>query len=162
MPRLATPEAAEALLRIARALERLVPGSPPAVDFDVADAFVRYTERGALLPVTKVNRVDMALLRGIDRVRDILSDNTERFARGFSANNALLWGARGMGKSSLVKAVHVEINQCLSEVRPFYCSALRAVLPAGTLRRHSPGEFMPLKRQAGMGYEISGFRRDTP
>ena len=63
-----------------------------------------------LSPVPKVNRVEMGLLRGIDRVRDILSENTTRFARGLPANNALLWGARGMGKSSLVKAVHAEIN----------------------------------------------------
>jgi uncharacterized protein len=111
---LAAPEAAEALLRIARALERLAPGSAPVADFDAADAFVWHAENGALSPVAKVNRVDIALLRGIDRVRDILSDNTQRFARGFPANNALLWGARGMGKSSLVKAVHAEINRRLA------------------------------------------------
>ncbi len=111
---LAAPEAAEALLRIARALERLAPGRPPTLDFDAADAFVWHAEKEALSPVAKVNRVDIALLRGIERVRDILSDNTERFARGFSANNALLWGARGMGKSSLVKAVHAEINRRLA------------------------------------------------
>ena len=67
-----------------------------------------------LAPVPKVNRVEMALLRGIDRVRDTLAENTERFARGLPANNALLWGARGMGKSSLVKAVHAEINRALA------------------------------------------------
>jgi predicted AAA+ superfamily ATPase len=111
---LAAPEAAEALLRIARALERLAPGSAPVADFDAADAFVWHAENGALVPVAKVNRVDIALLRGIGRVRDILSDNTERFARGFSANNALLWGARGMGKSSLVKALHADINRRLA------------------------------------------------
>jgi uncharacterized protein len=111
---LAASEAAEALLRIARALERLAPRSPPVADFDAADASVWHAENGALSPVAKVNRVDIALLRGIDRVRDILSDNTQRFARGFSANNALLWGARGMGKSSLVKAVHAEINRRLT------------------------------------------------
>jgi predicted AAA+ superfamily ATPase len=61
--------------------------------------------------VPKVSRVEMALLRGIDRVRDTLADNTARFAAGLPANNALLWGARGMGKSSLVKAVHAEINK---------------------------------------------------
>jgi predicted AAA+ superfamily ATPase len=116
---LAAPEAAEALLRIARALERLAPGSAPVADFDAADAFVWHAENGALVPIAKVNRVDIALLRGIDRVRDILSDNTERFARGFSANNALLWGARGMGKSSLVKAVHADINRRLGpSLRP--------------------------------------------
>jgi predicted AAA+ superfamily ATPase len=63
-----------------------------------------------LVPVPKVNRVEMSLLKGIDRMRDVLVENTERFARGLPANNALLWGARGMGKSSLVKAVHASIN----------------------------------------------------
>jgi hypothetical protein len=111
---LAAPEAAEALLRIARALERIAPGRPPVADFDAAEAFVWHSEKDALSPVAKVSRVDIRLLRGIERVRDILSNNTERFARGFSANNALLWGARGMGKSSLVKAVHAEINQRLA------------------------------------------------
>ena len=66
--------------------------------------------RGLLEPVPRVNRVDIGLIRGVDRVRDILLDNTERFAAGLPANNALLWGARGMGKSSLVKAVHAAIN----------------------------------------------------
>ncbi len=107
---LAAPGAAEALLRIARALERLAPECAPAADLDSADAFIWHPERGALAPVAKVSRVELALLRGIDRVRDILVENTQRFARGFAANNALLWGARGMGKSSLVKAVHAEIN----------------------------------------------------
>jgi predicted AAA+ superfamily ATPase len=111
---LAAPGAAEALLRIARALERIAPVRPPAPDFDAADAFVWHPVEGALSPVAKVNRVDIALLRGIDRVRDILRDNTERFARGFAANNALLWGARGMGKSSLVKAMHAEVNRRLA------------------------------------------------
>jgi hypothetical protein len=97
------------LMRIAEALERLAPPPPPAPDFAAADAFVWHADRGALAPVTKVNRVEMGLLRGIDRVRDALAENTERFARGLPANNALLWGARGMGKSSLVKAVHAEI-----------------------------------------------------
>ncbi len=108
---LAAPNAAEALLRIAHALERLAPAGAPASDFDSADAFIWRAEKGQLSPVPRVNRVDMALLRGIDRVRDILWENTERFANGFAANNALLWGARGMGKSSLVKAVHAEINR---------------------------------------------------
>jgi predicted AAA+ superfamily ATPase len=111
---LATPGSAEALLRIARALERLAPEGAPAPDLDKADAFVWHAENSALAAVPKVNRVDIALLRGIDQVRDILSENTERFARGFAANNALLWGARGMGKSSLVKAVHAEINRRLA------------------------------------------------
>jgi predicted AAA+ superfamily ATPase len=97
------------LLRIAAALERAAPPARPAPDFAAADAFVWQPE-GRLQPVPRVNRVEMGLLRGIDRMRDILFDNTERFARGLPANNALLWGARGMGKSSLVKAVHAEIN----------------------------------------------------
>ncbi|SFU66206.1 hypothetical protein SAMN02799631_01664 [Methylobacterium sp. 174MFSha1.1] len=97
------------LLRIAAALERAAPPARAAPDFAAADAFVWQPE-GRLQPVPRVNRVEMGLLRGIDRMRDILFDNTERFARGLPANNALLWGARGMGKSSLVKAVHAEIN----------------------------------------------------
>ncbi|GJD53188.1 hypothetical protein OPKNFCMD_5959 [Methylobacterium crusticola] len=97
------------LLRIAAALERAAPGGARPPDFAAADAFVWLAER-RLQPVPRVNRVEIGLLRGIDRMRDILFDNTERFARGLPANNALLWGARGMGKSSLVKAVHAEIN----------------------------------------------------
>ena len=99
------------LRRIADALERLKPPAAPQMDFAAADAFVWRPDLGQLVPVPKVNRVEMGLLRGIDRVRDLLNDNTERFARGLPANNALLWGARGMGKSSLVKAVHAETNR---------------------------------------------------
>ena len=97
------------LRRIAEALERI---SPPAeaVGLDGAEAFVWRAERYRLEPVAKVNRVDLELLRGIDSVRDALLENTRRFAAGLPANNALLWGARGMGKSSLVKAVHAEAN----------------------------------------------------
>jgi len=92
--------------RIANALERLAPPPPPAPDFSAAEAFVWHPERRRLAAVRRINRVAMSLLKGIDRVRDLLLENTERFARGLPANNALLWGARGMGKSSLVKAVH--------------------------------------------------------
>ncbi|MDP4003242.1 ATP-binding protein [Methylobacterium sp. NEAU K] len=97
------------LERIATALERAAPLAPPAFDPDAADAFLWGPER-RLSPVPQVARVEMGLLTGIDRARDILIENTERFARGLPANNALLWGARGMGKSSLVKAAHAEIN----------------------------------------------------
>ncbi len=101
---------AELLARIAAALERLAPPPPSAPDFAAAEAFVWHPEGRKLAAVRRVNRVDMSLLQGIDRVRDLLVENTERFARGLPANNALLWGARGMGKSSLVKAAHASIG----------------------------------------------------
>src|SRR6476660_4489551 len=97
--------------RIARALERLTPAPPRKPDFDRAQAFVWQAEPEALLPVANVNRVPLPLLKGIDGMRNLLFDNTVRFARGLPANNALLWGARGMGKSSLVKAVHAAVNR---------------------------------------------------
>jgi predicted AAA+ superfamily ATPase len=90
------------------AIERIAPATAGEPDWDAADAFIWNADPGTLVPVEKVNRVEMGLLRGIDRHRDILLDNTMRFARGLPANNALLWGSRGMGKSSLVKAVHHE------------------------------------------------------
>ncbi|MGA3303124.1 MAG: ATP-binding protein [Methylovirgula sp.] len=103
------------LARIAELLERLVPPAKKAPDFSSADAFVWHADQATLQPVPNVNRIEMTLLRGIDRVRDILVDNTERFSKGLPANNALLWGARGMGKSSLVKATHADINLRLAE-----------------------------------------------
>jgi predicted AAA+ superfamily ATPase len=106
-----TPDrAADAFARIADALERLAPAVSATPDFGSADAFAWHPVGRRLSPVARVNRVEMALLKGIDRVRDLLVENTERFARGLPANNALLWGARGMGKSSLVKAVHAAVN----------------------------------------------------
>jgi hypothetical protein len=99
------------LRRIADALDRLAPPPEPLPDFSAADAFVWHAEGTRLVPVPKVNRVDMSLLKGIDRVRDMLMENTGRFASGLPANNALLWGARGMGKSSLVKAAHAAVNR---------------------------------------------------
>jgi predicted AAA+ superfamily ATPase len=103
--------------RIARALETIathLAAASPTVStgdsFGSADAFVWHPD-GRLAPVPRVSRVDLGLLRGIDRMRDILIENTERFANGLPANNALLWGARGMGKSSLVKAAHADINR---------------------------------------------------
>jgi uncharacterized protein len=98
------------LARIADALERLAPPAAPKTDLDGADAFVWHADREWLEPVPSVNRVDLDLLKGIERVRDILYENTERFAAGLPANNVLLWGARGTGKSSLVKAVHAALN----------------------------------------------------
>ncbi|MBF0247568.1 MAG: ATP-binding protein [Alphaproteobacteria bacterium] len=96
------------LERIADALERLAPESGASPDFDAAEAFVWQARSQTLAPVAAVNRVDFRLLKGIDRQADQLLANTRQFARGLGANNALLWGARGTGKSSLVKAVHAE------------------------------------------------------
>jgi predicted AAA+ superfamily ATPase len=103
-------DSADVFERIANALERLAPSVSPESDFSAAEAFVWQPEGRKLAAVRRVNRVDMSLLKGIERVRDLLVENTERFARGLPANNALLWGARGMGKSSLVKAAHAAIG----------------------------------------------------
>lgn len=102
---------AEQLALLVRHAERSAPQPPAPPDFDAADAFVWQPAERRLQPVARVSRVDLSLLRGVDRMRDILLDNTERFARGLPANNVLLWGARGMGKSSLVKAAHAAVNQ---------------------------------------------------
>lgn len=96
------------LHRIAEALERLSPAPGAVPDLGAADAFVWATAPDRLEPVARVSRVDIGLLVGVDRSRDTLLANTRQFARGHPANNVLLWGARGMGKSSLVKAAHAE------------------------------------------------------
>ncbi len=95
--------------RIAAALERLAPAPMPAPDF-AAEAYVWHTQPDRLVPVDHVSRVDIGLLVGVNRSRDTLLENTRHFAAGLPANNALLWGARGMGKSSLVKAVHAKVR----------------------------------------------------
>jgi predicted AAA+ superfamily ATPase len=100
----------EKLDRLIEAVTRLAPAPVPQTDLASADCFVWQADPGYLEAVKNVNRVDIGLIKGVDHVRDILVDNTERFANGFAANNVLLWGARGMGKSSLVKAAHAEIN----------------------------------------------------
>src|SRR5690349_13909496 len=94
------------LARIADALDRLAPPAPPPVDLAAADAFVWQPAADTLTSVRHVSRVDISLLQGIERQKKLLVENTLRFARGLPANNAMLWGARGMGKSSLVKASH--------------------------------------------------------
>lgn len=100
-----------ALTRIAEALERLAPPPAGALDLTAADAFVWHpAPRPLLAPVPRVAAVPIGLLRGVDRQKDLLLENTLRFARGFTANNAMLWGARGTGKSSLVKAAHAAAN----------------------------------------------------
>ena len=99
------------LERIANALERLAPQPMAKPILTGADAFVWHSEPECLEPVSEVNRVDLDLLRGIKQQTEILYSNTKRFAEGLPANNALLWGARGTGKSSLIKAVHARINE---------------------------------------------------
>jgi predicted AAA+ superfamily ATPase len=99
------------LARIAAALERLAPPPPPRVDLDAADAFIWHAAPPRLETVPTVARVPIGLLQGVDRQKRIVLENTERFARGLAANNAMLWGARGMGKSSLVKAAHAACNE---------------------------------------------------
>ena len=99
------------LKRLADAAERAAGAAPLPIDWAAADCFVWSPERQWLNPVARPNRVDLSLIRGVDHVKTILHDNTERFAEGFVANNVLLWGARGMGKSSLVKAIHAAINE---------------------------------------------------
>ncbi len=103
-------ECEDHLRRMAEALERISPSPEPIPDLSAASAYSWRSVPGRLDPVTEVNRVDLSLLVGIDRAKSILMENTRNFARGRAANNALLWGARGMGKSSLVKAVHARIS----------------------------------------------------
>ena len=104
------PDLGPLLRRVADALDRLAPAPPETAGPNSADAFVWHAEQARLQAVDAVNYIELALLRGIDRQRDTLLENTRRFAAGLPANNALLWGARGMGKSSLIKAVHAALN----------------------------------------------------
>lgn len=103
-------ESHQLLVRIAEALERLAPPPCPSASLTGADAYVWHATPDHLAPVAHINRVDVDLLKGIDRQKQLLLANTRRFAQGLPANNALLWGARGTGKSSLVKAAHGRIN----------------------------------------------------
>jgi hypothetical protein len=140
-----TPDLLARLERIADALERLAPRAPKAAELDGAEAFVWHPQ-GELAPVEHINRIDIGLLKGIDRLRDMLVENTERFAQGLPANNALLWGARGMGKSSLVKAVHAQVNRQaggklkLIEIHREDIETLPRLM--GELRRHGDHRFI--------------------
>ncbi len=116
MPTLKSADTADIsglLARIADALDRLAPPKVPPPDFEAAEAFVWHADPEAFQPVPHVNRQPLSLLKSISRAADQLLDNTRRFADGLPANNALLWGARGMGKSSLVKAAHAEVRKGL-------------------------------------------------
>ena len=113
------------LERLAAALERMAPEAAAAFDFSIAEAFVWQSHPSTFLPVPEVNRQPLALLKGIDRASEQLLDNTRRFAKGLPANNALLWGARGMGKSSLVKAAHASVNA--TRKRPTSANALKLI-----------------------------------
>ena len=99
------------LSRIAEALDRFAPPNPASADITAAEAYVWHAAGHRLEAVPKVNRVKLDLLMGVDRQKDTLLDNTRRFAKGLPANNALLWGSRGSGKSSIVKAVHAHVNR---------------------------------------------------
>ena len=130
-------DSGDTLRRIADALERMCPPAEPVPDFDTADAFVWHVAPDRLQPVPQVNRVALDLLLGIDRARDTLLANTVQFARGLPANNALLWGARGMGKSSLVKAVHAHVLEQVRESPLKLVEIQREDLPAiGRLMTH--------------------------
>ncbi len=127
----------DSLSRIAEALERISPPPGNAPDIRAAEAFVWHTTPDRLHPVTQVNRVAIDLLVGIDRARDTLLANTMQFAKGLPANNALLWGARGMGKSSLVKAVHAHVRLAAPECDLKLVEIQREDLPSiGRLMAH--------------------------
>ena len=132
-----------ALNRIVEALERMSPAPATAPDF-IAPAYLWHVSPDRLQPVARVNRVDLSLLVGIDRARDTLRINTEQFARGLPANNALLWGARGIGKSSLVKAVHGDLHPKYPALK--MVEVQREDLPTIgrclTLLRDAPGRFI--------------------
>ena len=100
--------------RLAAALERMAPPVAPPIDFEAGEAFVWQAMPEAFIPVPRVNRQPLGLLKAIERASAQLLENTQRFARALPANNALLWGARGMGKSSLVKAIHAEVRKDLA------------------------------------------------
>ena len=135
--------ARSALLRIADALERMAPAPFAAPDF-TAPAYIWHVDPDRLQPVARINRVDLALLVGIDRARDTLRVNTEQFARGLPANNALLWGARGMGKSSLVKAVHGDLYPAYPDLKIVEVQRedLTSLSRCLALLRDAPGRFI--------------------
>lgn len=150
----------EALIaRIAEALERMSPAPQAAPDFSAA-AFVWHTDPDRLVPVARVNRVDVGLLVGVDRARDTLVENTRRFAAGYMANNALLWGARGMGKSSLVKAVHGALQVDYPDLK--IIEVQREDLPSIgrclAMLRDAPGRFILFCDDLSFGHDDAHYK----
>jgi uncharacterized protein len=143
---MAVAQEGDSLRRIAEALERLSPRLAPAPRIAEADAFIWHVAPDRLQPVPEVNRVALDLLLGIGRARDTLLANTVQFARGLPANNALLWGARGMGKSSLVKAVHARVLEMVPDSALKLVEIQREDLPTiGRLMGHlrqAPARFV--------------------
>jgi predicted AAA+ superfamily ATPase len=135
---------ADPLRRIAEALERLAPPPPPTPNFTGSSAFAWHPDPDRMEPVKRVSRVELPLLIGVDRARDTLLANTRAFAQGFPANNALLWGARGMGKSSLVKAVHAAVEAEAPGLKIVEVSRedLGSIGRCLTLLREAPGRFI--------------------
>lgn len=150
----------KSLKRIAAALERMHPEPLAAPDFSLADGFVWHVSPDRLDPVVKINRVDIGLLIGIDRARDILLENTRQFARGLPANNVLLWGSRGMGKSSLVKAAHAEVVATIGDLK--LVEVQREDLPSiGRLLnilRTSPHRFLLFCDDLSFGHDDSHYK----
>ena len=146
--------------RIAAALERMAPAPMAAPDFSAASAFVWHVSPDRLEPVEKVALIDLPLLVGVDRSRDTLLANTEQFARGLPANNALLWGARGMGKSSLVKAIHGKVHSDYDTLR--IVELQREDLPSvGRLLnqlRHAPYRFILFCDDLSFGHDDSHYK----
>ena len=147
------------LSRIAEAIERLGPQSPDIPDLSACDAFVWHVDPERLDPVPVVNRINLDLLVGIDRARDTLLANTRQFANGHSANNALVWGARGMGKSSLVKAVHKVVSAesplCLIEIQREDLPSIGRLMH---LLRGSEQRFLLFCDDLSFGYEDNHYK----
>ncbi|WP_298433277.1 ATP-binding protein [uncultured Jannaschia sp.] len=145
------------LARIADALDRLAPAPAPAPDFAAA-AYVWDTAPDRLVPIARVNRIPLDLLLGIDRARDTLLDNTRRFADGLPANNALLWGARGMGKSSLVKAVHGELEATGLKLVELQREDIHTVGRLLDLLRDAPHRFVLYCDDLSFGHDDAAYK----
>jgi len=148
------------LTRIAEALERLAPAPRPAPDFTAASAFVWHTDPDRLTAIARVNRIDVGLLVGIDRARDTLLANTRQFAAGLPANNVLLWGARGMGKSSLIKAVHgaVQTERPDLKIVEIQREDLSSIGRCLTLLRGAAGRFILFCDDLSFGHDDAHYK----